>query len=130
MRTHCPLVIIRWLDSTQPSPSWRHISDLPRTRAIECATVGWLLRDDSDVKVVCQSVGDLDNAKNAQASGIMTIPARSVLSIECLTEDGVSISSAGPAIAGSGSVGPSALGPAGPALGSAPTPREIESHPA
>jgi hypothetical protein len=95
MQDHCPLVIIRWQDSAQPIPSWRHLSQLPATRAIECATVGWLLKDDADVKVLCQSVGDLDNPLNAQASGIMTIPARCVISIERLTEDGI-ISSAGP----------------------------------
>jgi hypothetical protein len=95
MHKHCPLVIIRWQDSAQPIAAWRHLSHLPRTRAIECATVGWLLKDNDDVKVLCQSVGDLDDPHNAQASGIMTIPARCVISIERLTEDGP-ISSAGP----------------------------------
>ena len=99
MQDHCPLVIIRWQDSAQPIPSWRHLSQLPATRAIECATVGWLLKDDADVKVLCQSVGDLDNPLNAQASGIMTIPARCVLSIERLTEEDRPIFSAGPAVA-------------------------------
>jgi len=84
MRKDCPLVIIRWQDSAQPLPSWQYLTALPRTRPIECATVGWLLKDDDDIKVVCQSVGDLDNPSNAQASGIMTIPARCVLSIERL----------------------------------------------
>ena len=84
MRQDCPLVIIRWLDSAQPLPSWQYLSALPQTRAIECATVGWLLRDDADLKVVCQSVGDLASPQNAQASGIMTIPARCILSIEKL----------------------------------------------
>ena len=97
MRKDCPLVIIRWQDSAQPLPSWQYLSALPRTRPIECATVGWLLKDDDDIKVICQSVGDLDNPTNAQASGIMTIPARCVLSIETLTEEEVPTSSVGPA---------------------------------
>ncbi len=82
----CPLVIIRWLDSRQPSGQWRYISALPEVRAVEVATVGWLLRDTADVKVVCQNVGDLEDPDKAQASGIMTIPTRCVLSIERLTE--------------------------------------------
>ncbi len=45
MQDNCPLVIIRWQDSAQPLPAWRHLSQLPTTRAIECATVGWLLKD-------------------------------------------------------------------------------------
>lgn len=87
MQTDCPLVIIRWQDSAQPISAWKHISDLPRTGPIECATVGWLLKDNDEVKVICQSVGDLHNPHNAQASGIMTIPARCVLSIERLSEE-------------------------------------------
>ena len=131
MRKDCPLVIIRWQDSAQPLPSWQYLSALPRTQPIECATVGWLLKDDDDIKVICQSVGDLDNPKNAQASGIMTIPARCVLSIEKLTEEEVLTSSAG-SVDSAGFAG--AAGPAGVAAdqetGSAAMPREFESHPA
>ena len=126
MRMECPLVLIRWLDSAQPLPAWRHLSDLPRTRPIECATVGWLLQDDDEVKVVCQSVGDLKNPKNAQASGIMTIPARCVVSVERLTEEGELISSAALAV-----LAVPVADPGDPAdLGSGQMPREFESLPA
>src|ERR1700730_13408373 len=128
MPQDCPLVIIRWLDSAQPLPSWQYLSALPRTRPIECATVGWLLKDDDDMKVICQSVGDLGNPKNAQASGIMTIPACCVLSIEKLTEEEVLTSSADPA-GFAGAVDPADVA-ADPETGSAPMPREFESHPA
>ena len=129
MRKDCPLVIIRWQDSAQPLPSWQYLSALPRTRPIECATVGWLLQDDDDIKVICQSVGDLENPKNAQASGIMTIPARCVLSIEKLTEEEVLTSSAGSVAVFAGAVGPADVA-ADPETGSAAMPREFESHPA
>ena len=128
MRNGCPLVIIRWQDSAQPLPAWQYLSALPRTRPIECATVGWLLKDDDDVKVICQSVGDLDNPKNAQASGIMTIPARCVISIDILTEEEVITSSLGSADF-AGTVGPAA-GAADPAIGPAPMLLASEPHPA
>jgi hypothetical protein len=128
MRMECPLVLIRWLDSAQPLPAWRHLSDLPRTRPIECATVGWLLQDDDEVKVVCQSVGDLKNPKNAQASGIMTIPARCVVSVERLTEEGELISSAALAVLAVPVAGLD--DPADLETGSGPKPQELESLPA
>jgi hypothetical protein len=131
MQDNCPLVIIRWQDSAQPLPAWRHLSQLPTTRAIECATVGWLLKDGDDVKVLCQSVGDLDTPHNAQASGIMTIPTRCVISIERLTEDGF-ISSAGPTVAPTdigAAIGSSAALDPDLAPGLAPRPREPESLP-
>ncbi len=105
MQTKCPLVIIRWQDSAQPISAWKYLSDLPRTWPIECATVGWLLKDDDDVKVICQSVGDLHNPNNAQASGIMTIPARCVVSIERLSEERKPTAAAGIGSAGSGPAG-------------------------
>ncbi|SFV37863.1 hypothetical protein [Hyphomicrobium facile] len=83
----CPLVIIRWLDSRQPCGQWRYLSTLPDVQPVEVASVGWLVKDTADVKVVCQNVGDLEHPEKAQASGIMTIPTRCVLSIERLTED-------------------------------------------
>jgi hypothetical protein len=94
MQAHCPLVIIRWQDSRQPCGQWRHLSALPETSPVEVATVGWLLKDNADVKVVCQNVGDLEHPEKAQASGIMTIPTRCVLSIERLTEEDGPTSSA------------------------------------
>ena len=90
---NCPLVIIRWLDSRQPCGQWRYLSALPDAKPVEVATVGWLVKDTPDVKVVCQNIGDLGHPEKAQASGIMTIPTRCVLSVERLTED-VTISSA------------------------------------
>ena len=89
----CPLVIIRWLDSRQPCGQWRYLSALPETRPVEVATVGWLVRETADVKVICQSIGDLQHPEKAQASGIMTIPTRCVLSVERLTEADGTISS-------------------------------------
>lgn len=86
MKSDCPLVIIRWEDSAQPLAAWQHLSKLKPAEPIECATVGWLVRDDESAKVVCQSIGGLGNPANAQASGIMTIPTRCVLSIENLSE--------------------------------------------
>ena len=90
---NCPLVIIRWLDSRQPCGQWRYLSSLPEAKPVEVATVGWLVKDTADVKVVCQNIGDLGHPEKAQASGIMTIPTRCVLSVERLTEE-IMISSA------------------------------------
>lgn len=83
----CPLVMISWLDSRQPNPAWWRISDLNDSpMPVECATVGWLVHDGSDCKVVCQSVADL-TTDDAQVGGVMTIPSRAVLRIDVLTTE-------------------------------------------
>lgn len=82
----CPLVIVRWEDSAQPVPRWQHLADLEMPQIVECATVGWLIRDDDKVKVVAQSMGGINTDDNIQTSGVMAIPARCVISIERLEE--------------------------------------------
>lgn len=87
MTDGCPLVLVRWLDSRQPVASWRFLAGIELQGPVECATVGWLIGDTADAKTVCQSVGDLGHPDNAQASGVMTIPARCIISIERLVEE-------------------------------------------
>ena len=40
-----PLVIIEWVDSRQPTAKWRFLSDVTDGNSVNCASVGWLLRD-------------------------------------------------------------------------------------
>lgn len=84
----CPLVMITWEDSRQPLAKWSYISDLPDIRPVKCTTVGWLLKDGDQSKVVAQSMGDIDSEDDMQAGGVMVIPARCVLSIDRLKEAG------------------------------------------
>ena len=107
----CPLVIIRWLDSRQPCGQWRYLSALPDARPVEVVSVGWLVKYTEDMKVICQNIGDLGTPEKAQASGIMTIPTRCVLSVERLTEEGrIIYFSVGSGSVGSGSVGSGSVG--------------------
>lgn len=82
----CPLVIVRWEDSAQPVARWQHLADMDMPDTVECATVGWLIRDDDKVKVVAQSMGGINTDDNIRTSGVMAIPARCVISIERLEE--------------------------------------------
>ncbi|MEQ1648433.1 MAG: hypothetical protein ABL898_07600 [Hyphomicrobiaceae bacterium] len=89
----CRLVMVTWEDSRQPTSKWTFLSDLPDHTAVKCTTVGWLLKDNDDVKVLAQSMGDID-ADEMQTSGVMTIPARCVIAIKNLEEEATSASSA------------------------------------
>ena len=80
------LVLIRWLDSRQSDGSWRYLADLEKQAPVTCATVGWLVQDDAGTKVVCQTVGDLDDPGKSQACGVKIIPTRCIVSIESLIE--------------------------------------------
>lgn len=92
---NCPLVIVRWEDSAQPVARWQHLAEMDMPEVVECATVGWLIRDDDKVKVVAQSMGGINTDDNIQTSGVMAIPARCVISIERLQETTVTSSCSG-----------------------------------
>lgn len=85
-QNNCSLVLIRWQDSRQADGAWRYLSELDTFKPVECASVGWLIRDDTDVKVLCQTIGDADYPEKLQASGVTIIPTCCVTAVETLTE--------------------------------------------
>jgi hypothetical protein len=86
-QNNCSLVLIRWQDSRQADGAWRYLSELDTFKPVECASVGWLIRDDTDVKVLCQTIGDADYPEKLQASGVTIIPTCCVTAVETLTEE-------------------------------------------
>lgn len=80
------LVLIEWEDSRQPSSAWKHLAGHPVWDAVKCASVGWLVHDDDQKKVLAPNMGDIDDASNMQLSGEIVIPTSCVLSINRLAE--------------------------------------------
>lgn len=77
------LVLLEWLDSRQPVSLWCRLDDFPEASATRCQSVGWLIRDD-DMKVLCQTVGDIDD-ETAQGMGFLQIPACAVVKITTIS---------------------------------------------
>ena len=80
------LVMIEWVDSGQPIPGWQWLSDLDLRRAHKCGSVGFLVQDDAQTKVIAPNLA-ASNGDNEwdQASGLFTIPTAAVIRIEKLT---------------------------------------------
>lgn len=78
------LVMVKWEDSRQPLAEWRHLEGLEMPHVSQCMTVGWLLENGRARKVLAQSLGGLGPDDHAQATGIMVIPSRCIISIEPL----------------------------------------------
>lgn len=89
-----PLVRVEWLDSRQPISSWKFLSDYRDNpgRPLKCVSVGWMIRDDDDLKVLVSNFGgvenELDPERNLQACGVIQIPTCCVVSILALNERG------------------------------------------
>ncbi len=80
------LVRIEWVDSGQPIPGWQWLSELDRRRPHKCVSVGFLVQDDEQTKVLAPNLGASNGDDEwDQASGLFTIPTAAVIKIERLT---------------------------------------------
>lgn len=84
MKTLARLVLIEWKDSRQPTSAWQRIGEIGKLEYCDCVSVGWLIQDDADVKVLAANFADLN--EDMQASGVITIPADAVHAIKPLAE--------------------------------------------
>ena len=82
----CPLVMIEWVDSRQPEPGWRWLSDFKPSGPCDCASVGWLIHDGDDVKALAPNMADLGDGDDMQASGVIQIPTPAIRRIVPLDE--------------------------------------------
>src|SRR5690348_7766180 len=60
----CPLVMIEWEDSAQPIPAWSYLTSFDAPGTVRCASVGWLIHDDEQMKALAPNLGAL-NDKNS-----------------------------------------------------------------
>lgn len=80
------LVMIKWVDSRQPTSSWQWLSKHEGT-PVSCTTVGWLIKDSDEAMSICQSFGDIDASDgDIQTMGVTLIPTRAIIDIVDLHE--------------------------------------------
>ena len=78
--------MIEWEDSAQPIPSWGLLADFEPTSTLKCASVGWLIQDDDQVKALAPNMGAVNDERSLQVSGVMQIPTSCVLRVTRLDE--------------------------------------------
>jgi hypothetical protein len=67
-----PLVLLEWEDSSQPVARWYQMDEINLATVVVSRTVGFLVRDDDQMKAVAHSVA------NGLATGLIKIPSRAV----------------------------------------------------
>lgn len=80
------LVLIEWVDSFGCSPSWEKLSEFQESEPMVCRSVGWLLVDGKDVKVVVPHLTGDHDVSETQGCGDMTIPTVCIRRIVDLSE--------------------------------------------
>ena len=77
------LVLVEWLDSFGCSSNWQSIEDL-KPNPIVCRSVGWLIYDGDDCKVILPHITDSQKNIEKQGCGDMTIPSKCIIKIQNL----------------------------------------------
>ena len=96
MGESCKLVMVEWEDSCRPVPEWQYLEPINDAQPNICVSVGWLIHDGQAVKILAPNMANLDDRDSLQVSGVIRIPARSVLNMTVLPEEPDLISSVGP----------------------------------
>ena len=91
MSTLAKLVLIEWVDSRQPTRSWQRVADLDYLSECRCTSIGFLIRDDANAKVLAASMAD--SGDETQATGVFVIPTAAVISLKLLTASSVVLGS-------------------------------------
>jgi len=72
-------VLIKWLDSRNPTSNWQFLDDLNPPLPCKCVSVGFLLSEDQSQKILASHINDLDG--DIQVMGVMAIPCYCILEI-------------------------------------------------
>ena len=81
------LVLVEWLDSYGCSTRWAEIDEDAKPKALTCSSVGWLLYDGDDCKVIVPhlSCPEPDQDVSRQGCGDMTIPTAAIVKMGDIT---------------------------------------------
>ena len=80
------LVLVEWVDSFGCPTNWTPI-DQCQAELLVCRSVGWLIQDDEDCKVIVPHLSASKHANSTQQGcGDMTIPTAAVMSITELSK--------------------------------------------
>jgi len=80
------LVKIEWVDSRSPTNKWERLNDLDDMDACQCVSVGFLVKDATDVKMLAPNLADKDDDSNIQASAAIVIPTCAITHMVDLAE--------------------------------------------
>jgi hypothetical protein len=70
----------------QPVPGWQWLVDIGLKKPHRCISVGFLVQDDGQIKVIAPNLGASDGDEDwDQASGTTSIPTAAVPRVERLT---------------------------------------------
>ncbi len=75
-----PLVMIEWTDASRLSNSWMDLADIPDPYLHKAVSVGFLIAENENGKIIVPTVADFEHPDNRHTYGGMLIPKSAILS--------------------------------------------------
>lgn len=75
-----PLLVVEWLDASRLSDGWMDLDAIPEVYMHKCVSVGFLVSENKDGKILVPTVGDIGNPSNRHTYGGMMIPRKAIIS--------------------------------------------------
>jgi hypothetical protein len=74
------LILIEWSDASRLSDGWMDLGAVPEAYLHKCVTVGFLVSENNDGKILVPTIGDIEHPNNSHTYGGMLIPRKAILS--------------------------------------------------
>lgn len=78
--TEHPLVMIEWTDASRLSAGWMDYADIPDPYLHRCLSVGFLISENKDGKIIVPTIADVEHPDNRHTYGGMMIPKSAIIS--------------------------------------------------
>ncbi len=71
--------MIEWVDSSRLGDGWRMLDEIEAPEPHRCISVGFVIKESKDAKVVAPHLADVRSDDNKQAYGGIMIPTRAIV---------------------------------------------------
>jgi|SRR5712671_3377653 len=78
--SHYPLVLIEWIDASRLADGWMDLADIPEPYPHKCVSVGFLISENENGKILVPTIADLEHPENRHTYGGMLIPKSAIIS--------------------------------------------------
>ena len=76
--------MVEWVDASRLGNSWVDLSAIPDAYLHRCITVGFVVSENEEAKILVPTLADQDHEENTHTYGGMLIPQRAILSERAL----------------------------------------------
>ena len=75
------MILVEWIDASGIRDGWTDLNDVSEPDPHKCVSVGFLVRENKQGKIIAPTIADVEHPDNRHVYGGIMIPASAILSI-------------------------------------------------